>query len=78
MSLARVALVRLGGSSLFLSDHVMVSMKLSIRDKDWKAYGIFDASKSYDNIGVRGSWSSAPTSILAFVKRGRHNFLELD
>ena len=69
VSLARVALVRLGGSVLFLSDHVMVSMKLSIRDKDWKAYGIFDASKSYDNIGVRGMLVFGPNVDSSFRKK---------
>ena len=60
MSLARVAPVRLGGLVLFLSCNMMVSKNLSDRDQDWHAYDIFDASKSYNNIGGAGCASLRP------------------
>ena len=54
VSLVRVALVRLGGSVLFLSYHVMVSTKLSHLVQKWNTYDIFNASKSYGKVRVRG------------------------
>ena len=52
-SLARFAPVRLG-VLVFLSYNMMVSKKLFDRHQDLNSYGIFDASKSYGNIGLRG------------------------
>ena len=69
MSLARVPPVRLGSLVLLLPRNMMVSAKLSDRHKDWKAYGIFDASKSYDNIGVRGMLVFGPNVDSSFRKK---------
>ena len=53
MSLARAASVRLGGVVLFLSYKKNLSENLYDRDQDWNTYDMFDASKSYHNIGLR-------------------------
>ena len=70
MSLARVSPVRLGSLVLLLSCNMAISTKLFDRHKGWKAYGIFDASKSYDNIGVRGLLVFGPNFDSSFRKKG--------
>ena len=78
-SLARAAPVRLGDLVLFLSCNMMVSKKLSYGDQDLNTYGIFDASKSYRDIGVRGVLVITLSNASSFSEeRETHNFLELD
>ena len=69
MSLARVPPVRFGSLVLLLPCNMIVSTKLSDRYKDWKAYGIFDASKSYDNIRVWGVLVFGPNVDSSFRKK---------
>ena len=57
----------------------MVSKKLSERDQDLNAYGIFDAFKSYGNIGLRGMLVFGLSVASSFSEeRETHHFLEVD
>ena len=57
----------------------MVSKELSDWDQDLNAYGIFDASKSYGNIGLRGMLVFGLSVASGFSEeRDTHNFLEFD
>ena len=46
--------------------YMMVSKKLSDRDQDLTTYGIFDASKRYENIGEQGVLVFGPSEASSF------------
>ena len=59
--------------------YMMVSKKLPDWDQDLNAYGIFGASKSYGNIGLRGMLVFGFSVASSFSEeRETHSFLELD